>query len=91
LRRFDLAHHGPIDLKVWGWARRGARNEVAKRHQEMRRQDDLNMIRASKSRLFLITNYEPSKLTQRFLWLGMFELATFFVALGYLGWWWRHG
>jgi hypothetical protein len=91
LRRFDLNHDGQIDLKEWEWARRAARNEVAKRHQEARRQDDLNMMRASKTRLFLITNYEPSRLTQRFLWLGMFELATFFVALGYLGRWWRHG
>jgi len=91
LRRFDLDHNGQIDLKEWEWARRAARNEVAKRHQELRRQDDLNMLRASKSRLFLITNYEPSKLTQRFLWLGIFELSSFFLALIYLGRWWRHG
>ena len=91
LRRFDLDHNGQIDLKEWEWARRAARNEVAKRHQELRRQDDLNMLRASKSRLFLITNYEPSKLTERFLWLGIFELISFFLALIYFGRWWRHG
>ena len=91
LRRFDLDHNGQIDLKEWEWARRAARNEVAKHHQELRRQDDLNMLRASKSRLFLITNYEPSKLTQRFLWLGIFELTSFFLALIYFGRWWRHG
>jgi hypothetical protein len=91
LRRFDLDHNGQLDLKEWEWARRAARNEVAKRHQEMRRQDELNMMRASSTRMSLITNYEPANLARRFLWLGMLELASFFGALIYLGWWWRHG
>ena len=90
LRRFDLDHNGQLDMKEWEWARRAARNEVAKHHQELRRQDDLNMMRASKSRMSLVTNYEPPKLARRFLWLGVLELAGFFVALGYFGWLWRH-
>lgn len=90
LRRFDLDHNGQLDMKEWEWARRAARNEVAKRHQEMRRQDDLNMMRASRSRMSLITNHDPPKLAQRFLWLSVLELASFFGALFYLGWLWRH-
>ena len=90
LRRFDLDHNGQLDMREWEWARRAARNEVAKRHQAMRRLDDLNMMRAAKNRMSLITNYEPPKLARRFLWLAILELASFFGALGYLGWLWRH-
>jgi len=86
LRRFDLDGDGQIDLKEWEWARRAARNEVAKLHQELRRQDGLNMVRASANRLSLITNHEPAKLARRFLWIAGFELTGFFCALGGLGW-----
>lgn len=90
MRRFDLDHNGELDLREWEWARRAARNVVAKRHQEMRAQDALNMVKASTERLFMVTNYEPQKLARRFLWLASFQLVCFFAALGTMGWLWRH-
>lgn len=91
LRRFDRDRNGEIDLQEWEWARRAAREEVLKRHQEARSQDALNLLRASPSRLSLVTNYEPAQLARRFLWLALFQLLCFFAALAALGWSWRHG
>jgi len=86
LRRFDLDHNGEIDFKEWEWVRRAARNTIAKRHQEARAQDALNMVKASSARLSMITNHEPEKLARRFLWLALFELLVFLAAMGGLGW-----
>jgi len=85
LRRFDLDHNGELDLKEWEWARRAARNVVAKRHQEARAQDALNMLRASSERLSMITNHPPEKLARRFLWLAVFQLVVFIAAMAGMG------
>jgi hypothetical protein len=86
LRRFDLDHNGEIDFKEWEWVRRAARNTIAKRHQEARAQDALNMVKVSSARLSMITNHEPEKLVRRFLWLAVFQLGVFLAAMGGIGW-----
>ncbi len=89
LRRFDLNGDGQLDMQEWALARRAARREVARHHQELRNHDDLHLVRRPLTRLFLISNIDPARLARRFLWRGAFHLLCFLVALGYFGFWWQ--
>jgi hypothetical protein len=89
LRRFDLDSDGQIDQQEWALARSAARREIEKQHRELRQQPGLHVVREASASLYLISNHEPEKLAQRFLWIGLFQLLCFLIALGFFGWWWQ--
>ena len=68
--RFDLNRDNSIDAMEWALARRQARREVERQHQEMRASSDVNVMRRpADGRLFLLTNHLPEKLIRRYqLW-----------------------
>jgi hypothetical protein len=79
-RRFDLDSNGEIDLKEWELAMRAARREVARRHQEIRSQPGVNVLRAPRDgRLFLLSNFDPQRLERRYGWWTRAQLV---IAIG---------
>jgi hypothetical protein len=79
-RRFDLDRNGEIDLKEWELAMRAARREVARRHQEVRSQPGVNVMRAPRDgRLFLLSNFDPERLERRYSWWTRAQLV---IAMG---------
>jgi hypothetical protein len=79
-RRFDLDGSGEIDPKEWELAMRAARREVARRHQEIRAQPGVNVMRVPRDgRLFLLSNYDPERLERRYGWWTRAQLV---IAIG---------
>lgn len=89
LRRFDLDHDGHIDDREWALARRLARGQIARRHQDLLRQPELHLVQGAPSSLYLISNHDPEKLARRYLWLALGQLVAFFLALGFFARWWQ--
>ena len=82
-RRFDLDGDGKIDMKEWELARRAARREVLKRHQELRSQPGINLMhKPADGRLFLLANLEPERLAQRYGFWTALQLGIAIVAGG---------
>jgi len=80
-RRFDLDGNGEIAPKEWELAVRAARREVGRRHQEIRSQPGVNVMRApGQGRLFLLSNFEPGRLERRFGWWTRAQLAIAIAA-----------
>jgi hypothetical protein len=69
-QRFDLDGDGRIDVREWELARRAARREVARHHQEIRSQPGIHTVRKPRDgRHFLISNLAPDRLASRYrLW-----------------------
>ena len=82
LSRFDLNRDGAIDLREWELARREARREVEAQHREIRMRDGTHVLRKPRDgRLFLLSNYVPEKLRQKFL-IWSWVHAGIFVGAG---------
>jgi hypothetical protein len=80
LERFDLDGNGEIDLKEWELARKAARREVRKQHQEIRSAPGVHILRKPKDgRLFLIANLDPNRLARRYLVWTVVQLV---IAIG---------
>jgi hypothetical protein len=79
-RRFDLDANGQIGPKEWELAVRAARREIGRRHQEIRSQPGVNVVRApGQGRLFLLSNFEPGRLERRYGWWTRAQLV---IAIG---------
>jgi hypothetical protein len=79
-RRFDLDANGQIGPKEWELAVRAARREIGRRHQEIRSQPGVNVMRApGEGRLFLLSNFEPGRLERRYGWWTRAQLV---IAIG---------
>jgi hypothetical protein len=81
-QRFDLNRDGQIDLAEWELARSAARREIAKRHQELRAQPGVHVLRrpADPRRPFVLADAHPDRVASRYaLWtrvqLGIALLA----------------
>jgi hypothetical protein len=80
-RRFDLDGNGEIEPKEWELAVRAARREIGRRHQEIRSQPGINVMRApGEGRLFLLSNFEPGRLERRFGWWTRAQLLIAIAA-----------
>jgi hypothetical protein len=79
MRRFDLDGNGEIDLKEWELARKAARREVQRQHQEIRSQPGVHTLRKPRDgRHFLISNLDPDRLARRY---GMWTTIQLTVAV----------
>jgi hypothetical protein len=59
---------------------RAARREIGRRHQEIRSQPGVNVVRAAgQGRLFLLSNFEPGRLERRYGWWTRAQLV---IAVG---------
>jgi hypothetical protein len=83
LQRFDLDQSGSIDLREWALARRQAQREVEARHREIRSGESTNVMRKpADGKLFLVSNYLPVKLRNRYLLWCWLHIAIFLGAGG---------
>lgn len=90
LKRFDLNADGSIDMKEWMLARQAAKREVTQLHREARNEADLHTLRCpGNGQLYLLSNLDPDKLAQRYLWWAIFHLTVFFGSLAALPWLWQ--
>lgn len=82
LRRFDANRDGTIDLDEWEQARREAKTEVARRHQEFRLAGNVAHVlrRPADGRLFLLANVEPGRLARRYRYWAWAHLAVLLTA-----------
>ena len=73
MRRFDLDGNGEIDVKEWELARKAARREVVRQHQEIRSQPGIHTVRKPRDgRHFLISNLDPDRLARRYrIWTSV--------------------
>ena len=79
-RRFDLDGNGQISPQEWELAVRAARREIGRRHQEIRSQPGVNVMRApGQGRLFLLSNFGPERLARRYGWWTRAQLV---IAVG---------
>lgn len=89
LRRFDLNRDGRLDEREWTLARRLAQGQIERQHRELRRQPELHLVQGAADSPYLISNHDPQRLSARYLWIGLGQLAAFFAALAGWAWWWR--
>ncbi len=79
--RFDLNGDGEIDLKEWELARNAARREVARRHDEIRTQPGVNMVRKPRDgRHFVISSLDPAALARRYRRWTLIQLVIAILA-----------
>jgi len=83
-RRFDLNRDGQIDLTEWELARSAARREIAKRHQELRSQPGVHVLRrpADARRPFLLADAHPDRIASRYAFWTRLQLAIAVLAGG---------
>lgn len=87
LKRFDLNNDGVLDMQEWMLARQAAKREAEKRLTEARAEPDAHfMLQPRDGRLFLISNFDPDKLSLRYKLWAWAHVAIFFGALGGLTW-----
>ena len=87
LERFDLDRDGTISEKEWSLARSQAKREVRKTHNEIRTQPGTNLLHKPRDgRLFLISNINPEKLTNRYRLWAWAHLIAFVAAVGGVAW-----
>lgn len=90
-QRFDLDNNGELDMQEWMLARQAARREAAKRMDALRAEPDVNyLVQPADGRLFLISNLPEAKLTRRYVFWTLANLAIFFGSLGGLAWMLAH-
>jgi len=83
LQRFDLDGDGKLDLREWELARLQAQREVRRRHQEIRSEAGVHVLRRPGSGgLFLLSNQLPDKLGRRYAFWSWLHLVVFFGAGG---------
>jgi len=86
-RRFDLDSNGAIDEQEWLLARQAAEREVARRHQEIRRQPTQHRLRKPRARKpYLIANHPPEKLGRRYAWFSAMYLVLLLGCLFGIAW-----
>jgi hypothetical protein len=80
-RRFDLDGNGQIGPQEWELAVRAARREIGRRHQEIRSQPGVSVMRApGQGRLFLLSNFGPERLARRYGWWTRAQLVIAIAA-----------
>jgi hypothetical protein len=81
-QRFDLNHDGQIDLKEWELVRSAARREIAKRHQELRSQPGVHVVRkpSDSRRPFLLADAHPDRMAKRYAFWTRLQLAIAVLA-----------
>lgn len=85
--RFDLDNNGLIDPNEWELAVRAARREVGKRHQQIRSQPGVALVRAPHDgRVFLLSNLDPDALAHRYTWWTRVHLSITVLAGGAALW-----
>lgn len=86
-QRFDLNNDGELDLDEWMLARQAAKREIAKQKRAIESQADIHLIAQPRdSKLFLISNLTPEKLSRRYLFWAWAHIAFFLAALWGLNW-----
>ena len=81
MERFDVNRDGTLDLKEWERARQQARDEVQKRHAEIRSSGDVNLLcKPEDGRLFLLAADIPSRVGKRYALWSWLHLIIFFGA-----------
>jgi hypothetical protein len=82
--RFDLNRDGQIDLGEWELARNAARREIAKRHQELRSQPGVHVLRrpADARRPFLLADAHPDRMASRYAFWTRLQLGIAVLAGG---------
>lgn len=87
LARFDLDQDKQISEKEWMLARSQARREVKKTHNELRTQPGTNLLHQPRDgRLFLISNIDPARLSQRYATWAWLHLAVLLGAVAGSAW-----
>jgi hypothetical protein len=85
LQRFDLDRDGEISFKEWSLARAEAKRQVERTHAELAAVPPLDVVGAPRDgRLYLLSNFDPSRLSRRFALWAWAHLAGFFAALAVL-------
>jgi hypothetical protein len=85
LRRFDLDRDGEISFKEWSLARAEAKRQVERTHAELAAVPPLDVVGAPRDgRLYLLSNFDPFRLSRRFALWAWAHLAAFFAALAVL-------
>lgn len=86
-QRFDLDGNGEIDLHEWELARKAAMREVEKHHRELRTQNGTHVMRApSNGRLFILSNYSPQKLRNKYLFWSTVHLLIVLASITAVVW-----
>lgn len=81
VRRFDVNRDGDVDLEEWQGAVTAAEREVSARHDALRLEPGVNLIRAPRDgRPFLLSNRDPEELIRRYRWWAWLHLAVFVSA-----------
>ena len=81
MERFDVNRDGTVDLKEWERARQHARDEVQKRHAEVRSAGDVHLLcQPHDGRLFLLAAENPAKIGKRYALWSWLHLVIFFGA-----------
>ncbi|MEQ1527390.1 MAG: hypothetical protein ABL911_11680 [Gallionella sp.] len=87
-KRFDLNNDGELDMNEWLLARQAAKREVTKKMHEAHTQPDLNILaKPQDGKLFLLSNFDPEKLSRRYLLWSWAHVLIFFSCLGGISWW----
>jgi hypothetical protein len=85
LQRFDLDRNGEISFQEWALARAAAKRQVERRQTELAAVPPVDVLVAPRDgRLYLLSNFDPRKLTRRFVLGAWAHLAAFFATLGVL-------
>ena len=85
LQRFDLDRDGEISFQEWALARAAAKRQVERRQTELAAVPAVDVLVAPQDgRLYLLSNFDPHKLTRRFVLGAWAHLAAFFATLGVL-------
>ena len=83
MQRFDVNNDGKLDLQEWEAARRSARDEVQKRHAELRSSGEVHLIcKPQDGRPFILAGEVPSVVVRRYAVWAWVHLAVFFGAGG---------
>ena len=81
MERFDVNRDSTLDLKEWERARQQARDEVQKRHAEIRSSGDVNLLcKPADGRLFLLAGDMPARVGKRYALWSWLHLVIFFGA-----------
>ncbi|MDP2247950.1 MAG: hypothetical protein Q8J65_07430 [Nitrosomonadales bacterium] len=86
-QRFDLNGNGELDLQEWELARKAAIREIEKQHRDIRTQNGTHVMRAPKDgRLFILSNYSPQKLRNKYLFWSTMHLLIILSSISVIGW-----
>lgn len=87
MKRFDLNNNGVLDMQEWMLARSAAKREAEKRLIEALAEPDTNfMLQPHDGRLFLISNLDHDKLSNRYLLWAWAHIVILFGSLAGVAW-----